>query len=65
MRACALFVEWLDREDKGSGVKYEERNTPAGEARFMEWYQTNIDLCRESVGAARAVRATTPTEATQ
>jgi len=54
-RACALFVEWLDREDKGSGVTHEERGTPEGEARFMEWYMGNIDLCRKSVDAARAV----------
>lgn len=59
-KACELFVEWLGREDAGSGVAYEERRTPSGEAKFMEWYQGNIDLCHAAVDAAKAVLAAQP-----
>lgn len=59
-KACSLFVEWLEREDAGSGIQADERGTPAGEAKFLAWYHGNLYMCQVAVESARAALAVQP-----
>jgi len=53
-----LFVEWMDRDDSGSGVTNEERDTAQGKAQWQAWWDGNMELCGKAMDAARAVVAT-------
>lgn len=54
LAACKLFDEWLKREENGFKGK---RDTPEGEAEWREWYNGNLNLCRDATDAARAAIA--------
>jgi hypothetical protein len=58
VQACRLFVEWMDRDDSGSGVTNEERDTAQGKAQWQAWWDGNMELCGKAMDAARAVVAT-------
>jgi hypothetical protein len=58
VQACRLFVEWMDRDDSGSGVTNEERDTAQGKAQWQAWWDGNMELCGKAMDAARAVIAT-------
>lgn len=60
-KSCELFVEWLDREEAGSGVSIAERGTVEGQARWRVWWDTNLSLCAESVRLAKAALTVQPT----
>lgn len=56
LAACRSFVDWLEREDKGFPRRL-ERGTPAGEAEWRIWFDTNMRLCGQAVDTARAAVA--------
>ncbi len=52
LAACETFAEWLEREERGSGVN---RDAHGGEAAWREWYEGNLALCVAQQMAREAI----------
>ncbi len=57
LEACRTFVEWLRREENGSGI---DRDNSGGEENWREWFDCNMQICalaqtRAMVAIAKAI----------